>query len=67
MIHGQHAVIFNMENGRRLEGKGMCTGNKVVNDFKNMDKSMLIKFQNKIFAPANKNKANYTQLEATQN
>lgn len=43
------------------------TGNKSVNDFKNMDTSMLIKFQDEILASANKNKANYTQLEATQN
>lgn len=43
------------------------TGNKSVNDFKNMDTSMLIKFQDEILASANKNKANYSQLEATQN
>ena len=34
------------------------TGNKSVNDFKNMDISMLIKFQDEILASANKNKAN---------
>lgn len=43
------------------------TGNKSVNDLKNLDTSMLIKFQDEILASANKNKANYTQLEATHN
>lgn len=37
----------------------MCTGLEIsVNDFKNIDTSMPIKFQDEILASANKNKAN---------